>query len=230
MATQVLVVAEAIRDAIVAGRLRAGDRIKEVPLAAQLGVSRAPIRDALRILQAEGLVEILPNRGAIVPAVHAADVFEVYVLRASLGSLALHKLMLGEDRRAHRELESALRKFERAVARGDDRRAADADLAFQDAIVRGADMPRLAREFERLSWHVRMFIATLDLRFADQLATMLQEVEQLFAAIVAGDEAVAQRLWREKFERWMRHIVDRLPQDEHLDAAMWVALTSGPRA
>src|SRR3954463_4892156 len=85
--------AAARRGAITAGRSHPGARIKEIPLAAQLGISRGPIRDALRLLERDGLVELIPNRGAVVPAVHALDVLEVYALRASLGSLALHKLM-----------------------------------------------------------------------------------------------------------------------------------------
>ena len=69
---------EAIRDAIVGGRLRPGARIKEVPLAQDLGFSRAPVRDALRLLERDGLVALVPNRGAIVPELRAVDILEVY--------------------------------------------------------------------------------------------------------------------------------------------------------
>src|SRR5829696_9051732 len=85
---------DAIREAIVAGRLRPGERIKEIPLSEQLGFLRAPVRDALRLLERDGLVTLVPNRGAIVPELRAVDVLEVYALRASLGTLALQKLML----------------------------------------------------------------------------------------------------------------------------------------
>src|SRR3954447_16068038 len=85
---------EAVRAAIVGGRIRPGERIKEIPLANELGLSRGPIRDALKLLERDGLVQLIPNRGAVVPEIHALDVLEVYALRASLGSLALHKLML----------------------------------------------------------------------------------------------------------------------------------------
>jgi len=68
------VVAEALREAIVKGWLPPGERIKEIPLAEQLGVSRGPIRDALRLLAHDGLVTIIPNRGAVVPTPTSADV------------------------------------------------------------------------------------------------------------------------------------------------------------
>src|SRR4051812_50106683 len=85
---------EAVRDAIVAGRLRPGERIKEIPLAEELGFSRAPVRDALRLLERDGLVELVPNRGGVVPGLRAGDLLEVYGVGDSLGTLALHQLIL----------------------------------------------------------------------------------------------------------------------------------------
>src|SRR6476619_5881859 len=104
-------------DALVDGRLKPGQRLKEIPLAGQLGVSRGPIRDALRLLERDGLIDVIPNRGAVVPEVGALDVLEVYALRASLGSLALQKLML-ERRVPNKTLERALERLRTAVERG----------------------------------------------------------------------------------------------------------------
>ncbi len=222
--SNVVLVAEALREAIVRGRLRAGERIKEMPLAEQLGVSRGPIRDAMRLLHEEGLIEILPNRGAVVPEVHADGVLEVYALRASLGSLALHKLLLDADSAAVARIVAAARRVERAVQARREQRAADADLAFQDTIVRGSGLPLDAREFERLSWQVRMFIATLDMHYADKFSIMLEENAGLVAAIERREIRSAERVWREKFERWVRDFIERLP--EEFDAATWVALTA----
>ena len=111
------VVADALREAIVKGWLRPGERIKEIPLSEQLGVSRGPIREALRLLAHDGLVTIIPNRGAIVPTPTAADVLEVYAMRSALGSLALHKLMLEHSELPVTALEKELGRFELAVAR-----------------------------------------------------------------------------------------------------------------
>src|ERR1700742_1157638 len=125
---------EAVRAAIVEGRLRPGERIKEVPLADELGFSRAPVRDALRLLERDGLVTLVPNRGAIVPELRAVDVLEVYALRASLGTLALHKLMLGPEPLALAPLERELVRLVRAGERRRAGDAADADLAYQAAV------------------------------------------------------------------------------------------------
>src|SRR5690242_15941942 len=192
---------DAVRDAIVAGRLRPGERIKEIPLAGELGFSRAPVRDALRLLERDGLVELVPNRGAVVPALRAVDILEVYALRASLGTLALHKLMLDAESLDTRPLERELTRLARAGEQRRARDAAEADLAYQQAIVTAAGLPRVSREFERLTWQVRMFLGALAIDVLDSLERVVGEVQALHEAIVARDVAAAERLWREKFER-----------------------------
>jgi len=219
------VVADALREAIVKGWLRPGERIKEIPLSEQLGVSRGPIREALRLLAHDGLVTIIPNRGAIVPTPTSADVLEVYAMRSSLGSLALRKLMLGDAELPTAALERELGRFERAVARSKAPQAADADLAYQSAIVAGACLPRVARQFDQLTWQVRIFIGTRGLRFDDKLPLMLAEIRELHRAIVSRDPGTAERLWREKFERWVRDFMDQMA--EGFDRPLWVALTNG---
>jgi DNA-binding GntR family transcriptional regulator len=216
---------EAVRDAITAGRLRPGERIMEIPLAEELGFSRAPVRDALRLLERDGLVELVPNRGAIIPELRAVDILEVYALRTSLGTLALHKLMLDADALALVPLERELGRLVRAGERRRARDAADADLAYQQAIVTAAGLPRVTREFERLTWPVRMFLGALEIDVLENVERVIAEVQGLHEAIVARDVQAAERLWREKFERWISDLVGRL--DEDFDRDLWVALTRG---
>jgi DNA-binding GntR family transcriptional regulator len=219
------VVADALREAIVKGWIRPGERIKEIPLSEQLGVSRGPIREALRLLAHDGLVTIIPNRGAIVPTPTPADVLEVYAMRSALGSLALHKLMLGDEELPVTALERELARFERAVGRKRAAQAADADLAYQSAIVAGAELPRVGRQFDQLTWQVRIFIGTRGLRFDDKLPVMLAEIRDLHQAIVSRNPSRAERLWREKFERWVRDFMDQMA--EGFDRDLWMALTNG---
>lgn len=225
--SNVVVVAEALREALIEGRFRPGERIKEIPVARQLGTSRGPIRDALRLLENDGLVEIVPNRGAFVATVRARDILEVYALRTSIGSLALHKLMLDPNPSVDARLTRALSALETAVERGSERQAVRADLAFQSAIVEGAALERVSKEFDRLSWQVRQFIATLDVHYEDKLGLMLQETQSLHRAMVDRDGKRAEALWREKFERWVRDFIAGMP-DEDFDAELWLVLTAGP--
>ena len=210
--------------AILDGRSPPGERLKEIPLAEQLGISRGPIREALRLLERDGLVELIPNRGALVPEVKALDVLEVYALRASLGSLALQKLML-----ENRFPEAALEHDARAPARGGRRgRRPPAPptptSAYQSTIIAASGLPRVdAASSDRLTWQVRAFLTALDIGYEDKLARILAEVEALHAAIARRDAREAERLWRVKYERWVRDLVALLP--ETFDEALWTALT-----
>lgn len=220
-------VAAALREGLADGRFRSGERLKEIPLAEQLGVSRGPVRDALRLLHEDGLLELLPNRGAVVPAVHAADVLEVYALRCALGALALHKIVGQAARTDGAALGRRLGALDEAVAAGDEPAAVRADLAFQDEIVRAAGLRRVTVQFERLTLQVRMFVSLLDAHYDDKLGVMLREDAALLDAIAAGDVAGAEARWREKFERWVRDFVEHVPEED-FDRALWVALTRGP--
>jgi DNA-binding GntR family transcriptional regulator len=205
---------DAVRAAILEGRIKPGERIKELPLADRLGISRGPIRDALKLLERDGLVELIPNRGAVVPEIHALDVLEVYALRARLGSLALHKLML--------EGPVPRKQLERELSRMRTKHVAEGDLGYQAAIIAAAQLPRVLAEFERLTWQVRIFIASLEVTLEDKTERIIAEVEALHAAIVAGETAEAERLWRVKFEHWVRDLIDVLP--ERFDDQLWTAL------
>jgi DNA-binding GntR family transcriptional regulator len=216
---------DAIRAAIVEGRLRPGERIKEIPLADELGFSRGPIRDALRLLERDGLVQLVPNRGALVPELRAVDVLEVYALRASLGTLALQKLMLDSASLPVAALERELTRLVRAGERRRAGVAADADLGYQATLVAAARLPRVANEFERLTWQVRTVLGALHIDLLETLPRVVSEVEALHGAIVARDVGSAERLWQEKFERWIRDLVGRLEED--FDDELWVALTRG---
>jgi DNA-binding GntR family transcriptional regulator len=87
--------AEALRDAILRGALRPGQPLPQDELAAQHGVSKIPMREALVRLQAEGLVQMSPNRGAFVATLSPADVSEIYDMRIALESLALERAVPG---------------------------------------------------------------------------------------------------------------------------------------
>lgn len=126
-----------------------GERIKEVPLSEHLGVSRGPIREAIRLLEHDGLLKVIPNKGAVVPEPSVGDVLEVYAIRAALGSLALHKVMLESSALVAASLEKELTRFKDSVKRRKSSQAADADLSYQSALVAGADLPRVARQFEQ---------------------------------------------------------------------------------
>lgn len=224
-ASNVDVAAGALRDAIVKGRLKPGERITEVAVAEELGISRGPIREAIRLLEHDGLLKIEPNKGACVPEVCTDDVLEVYAMRAALGSLALHKFMLDSSEDAIARLDRELQWLRRGAEAGKAAQVIEADLRYQTTIVSLSAMSRVIRQFDRLTWQVRVFIASLDIRFEERLPAMVEEIEALHAAIVSADTALAECVWREKFELWVRDFTGQLEGD--FNRELWLTLTSG---
>ncbi len=137
------VVFQTLREAILQGRLKPGDRLMEIQLANQLGVSRTPIREAIRMLEQEGLAITVPRKGAQVAKMSEKDMEDVLETREVLDSLAVTKAC---ERMTSEELENlrnARDRFEAAVNSGDTREIAEADVAFHDVIYRASNNPKL---------------------------------------------------------------------------------------
>ena len=83
------VVFNTLRQAILTGELKPGERLMEIHLANKLGVSRTPIREAIRKLELEGLVNIIPNKGAYVTGISDKDVHDIYMIRSMLEGLCV---------------------------------------------------------------------------------------------------------------------------------------------
>lgn len=134
-----------LREAIIQGNLRPGDRLVERKLAAQLRVSRTPVREAIRVLEREGLVSHIPRVGAVVAEVDSQDVLDVYRIRAVLEGLAarLAAERIGEDQLE--ELNSLLRQVNRFARTGEHDRMETAHREFNDVLYRAAGSRRLYR-------------------------------------------------------------------------------------
>lgn len=136
---------ELIRDAILRGRLQPGERLKEAALAESFDISRTPVREALKVLQMEGLVDFAPNRGATVRSYTVDDLREIYSLRALLEGHAARRAAQWITPEALDDLRRMCDRFSRL-------RATDAPLhelvaenvAFHEAIMAAAGSPRLA--------------------------------------------------------------------------------------
>ncbi len=129
-------VVEAVFEQAASGILLPGDRILEVELAAKLGVSRAPIREALRILETQGLIESVPYRGMRIFDVTASLVRELNVVRRELEALSVAEAISGGTMgQLVAELGETVRAMEGAARQGLRREAARLDAQFHTAIV-----------------------------------------------------------------------------------------------
>lgn len=151
--------ADAVRKMILSGRLQPGDRVVENQLTHQLGVSRPPLREALRVLEQEGLLVQQPRRGAIVVPITLHDVYEIFTLRDQLERMAVE---LGVPVRVPARLErcrTALRELEEAARAGDAATVTDRAFDFHLAVVGLAGHRRLEDAYRSLSLQMRLCMA-----------------------------------------------------------------------
>ncbi|MDQ8708097.1 GntR family transcriptional regulator [Streptomyces sp. LHD-70] len=213
----------ALKEAMASGQFAAGERITEEPLAARLGVSRGPVRDALRMLAEEGLLELLPNKGAVIPTINATDVLETYASRASLGSVLLRRLVTLEPA-ALRPVSAALDQARAAVRHRDMQVMVEADTVFQDAFADAARLPRTALHFRRLNMQLRLFSSTLGLDYADASERVVRQDAAILEALRSRSGHDAVRHWRAKIEYMVRYMAAQLPQED-FDAQLWLTIS-----
>ena len=143
-------VVEQIRLAIIEGRLRPGNHLTETSLTSLLGVSRTPVREALILLEREGLVVAEPNRGVFVKAFSERDVDAIFTMRTALENFAAERVIevfSGEDA-AH--LEHLVGAQGAAIERGSLKEVRTTDMAFHQHLIERAEHPLLTRAWNEL--------------------------------------------------------------------------------
>jgi DNA-binding GntR family transcriptional regulator len=141
---------DALRQAVVSGVLSPGQRVNEAEIARQMQISRAPIREAIRQLEQEGLLESVPRRGTFVVVLSREDIEEVYTLRADLETRAVRRAITRLTPDDLATLESLLETMISAATAGDIPQLLEADIEFHRTIVEAADWARLRKLWEGL--------------------------------------------------------------------------------
>jgi DNA-binding GntR family transcriptional regulator len=188
--------AHTLRQAILSGRLAAGARLRQTDLAAQLRISRTPIREALVRLQQEGLVGLLPGGGVRVAMLDLDEALELYDLREVLDGLAARLAARSRGPAALARLEKALGRMEQCVERGEANAWFPAHVAFHDEIFRAAGHARLQALASVVRLSIRHFHPLL-LVTPNRLADAYREHRAIFDAVAVQDAGAAERLARE---------------------------------
>ncbi|MEY3734222.1 MAG: hypothetical protein RL347_1581 [Actinomycetota bacterium] len=212
-------VAQRIREAILDGTLGPGDRLIEADLAAELGVSRGPVREGIRLLASEGLVVLRRNRGAIVASPTFEDILEVYVLRKGLGSLALqHAISL--DIASAPEFEDVLvllRRLRDPQVQADPLLMIDADLAFQSALFDLSGLERVTSVLDQTARDIPIFVRVLGITYDDvDHAALITRHEHLIDAIRARRRSDVLRAWDDHIRTTVGEFSRGYP-DAHLE-------------
>lgn len=155
-----------LRDAVWSARLKPGQRLNELQLAAEYGVSRPPLREAIRTLEAEGLVSSVPRRGSFVRVLSARDVREIFTVRFGLEALAGELLVVRDDAAEIADgLDRQLDELEAQIGQGDLSQVINTDLGFHRQMVAAAGNLRLLSMWEQAVGEVRLAFTLVDANF-----------------------------------------------------------------
>lgn len=188
-------VADRIRDAIFDGVYPPGGQLREVELAAALGVSRGPVREALLRLEREGLVRSAWHRGATVTALSEQDVVELDTLRAALEQLAVRLVIDHAPDSALVAIDDVVQRMDRAV---DEHEMVRCDLDFHDAVYAASGHRRLREAWQAIRSQVYLFLLTrIGLDSEGYLASIPAEHRQLASALRERDREAALQLFAE---------------------------------
>lgn len=160
-------VADSLQRAILDGDLKPGQPLVESEIAAQLGISRAPVREAMQILVNHRLVDVVPYKGAVVRSLDGKDIEEVYGLRSVLEGFAAERAISHGAAQGTRVLRKICDAMQSAASQGDYRALLEADETFHRTLVKLAQHDLLYSAWNDLSMRVRQIMALSNLQFLD---------------------------------------------------------------
>jgi DNA-binding GntR family transcriptional regulator len=189
---------EHLIEEIISGRLKPGERIVEMRVAQELGVSQAPVREALRDLELFGFIVSLPYRGAQVREVSIADLVQIYPIRAALEGVAGRFAVGRIDEESLQRLEHLLEKMRNSSARNDHHTHVEADVEFHKTIIEASGNELIMRFWESMRLETTTFLTMVMSRRSLQELTERHVV--LLAALRSGDPLLAETAMRRHIE------------------------------
>ncbi len=189
-------VCEVLRDAIQRGILEPGERLMEIQLAEELGISRTPVREAIRKLEQEGYVIMMPRRGTYVSSMSVRDVKEIFEIRSALESLATTLATMRIEADELEKLRTLLTEIEGHIERKDIEKIVATDIEFHGLLYQVSRNERLVAIISR----------TLSMSYPGRLKETLAEHRAMVEAIAEGDVDAA----RDAAERHMEQAEETL--------------------
>lgn len=205
------VVFNTLRDAILRGELEPGARLMEIQLAEKLGVSRTPVREAIRKLELEGLAIMLPRRGAIVAAITISDLKDVLEVRRVLEGLTIELACKRMTEEELNKLKECGADFAEAVKGDDLTEIAKKDVAFHDIIYNASRNQRLIQILNNL--REQMYRYRLEyIKDANKRGTLVEEHADIIASIEVKDAVMAKKAIKKHIANQEKTIIENLSE------------------
>lgn len=205
----------ALREAILKGELKPGERLMESVLAAKLGVSRTPIREAMRKLEQEGLVTMTHRRGVEVASITLRDLKDVLEVRRYLEELAVELACKKATEKELVKLRELQEEFKQAIAGGDLKDMAETDEAFHDVIYQATGNQRLIQILNNL--REQMYRYRMEcIKDEDKRTTLVEEHQILIAAVCDRDVDRAKKAIHVHIDNQRQTIIENLTLNEEV--------------
>jgi len=187
------VVFNTLRQAILRGELKPGERLMEIQLANKLGVSRTPIREAIRKLELEGLVLMIPRKGAEVAEITEKSLKDVLEIRRALEDLAVRLACEKITKEELKELKKAGDEFKKVLKSQDITEVAEADVRFHDVIYMATDNPKLIQLLN--NFREQMYRFRVEYLKKDEVRPqLLAEHDEIIKYITEGNKEEASKV------------------------------------
>lgn len=200
------VVFHTLRQAILRGELKPGERLMEIQLANKLGVSRTPIREAIRKLELEGLVLMIPRKGAEVAEITEKSLCDVLEVREALEILAVELACEKITKGQIADLKDSAKAFEKTLKNKDVTMIAEADVAFHDVIYEATDNKRLIQLLNNLREQMYRYRVEY-LKKEEIYPQVIAEHEELIRKIEQGDKKAASEIIREHIDNQVDAVI-----------------------
>lgn len=208
------VVFNTLRQAILKGELKPGERLMEIQLANRLGVSRTPVREAIRKLELEGLVLMIPRKGAIVAEITIKDLEDVLEVRGVLEILAVQNACQNITEIQLQELKNAGNEFKRALMEEDLVESVQADIKFHEIIYGATNNHRLLQLLNNL--REQMYRYRMEyLKDKRMHKTLVDEHEAIRKALKKHDPVKAGNAVKVHIENQRKCIIDSLTSEKN---------------
>lgn len=207
------VVFQTLRQAILKGELKPGERLMEIHLAQKLGVSRTPVREAIRKLELDGLVLMIPRKGAVVAEITVSDMEDVLEVRMALEELAVKQACRRITQEQMKELAGYAEEFKKSLQGDDLAVSAQADVAFHEVIYQATGNKRLIQILSNL--REQMYRYRMEcLKDRQSHAQLLNEHKEILQALGSRDEKAALKWISCHIARQKESIISALTQKE----------------
>lgn len=209
------VIFNTLREAIIVGELKPGERLLEVQLSEKMGVSRTPVREAIRKLELEGLVNMIPRKGAHVADLSVKDIMDVLEVRASLDGLATALSAERITDEELKELNHVQTQFAQYFEKGNLQGLVKKDVEFHDIIYRSSRNDKLIQITNNLREQVQRF-RVIYLKDYSSTKEIIKEHADIYAALSERDPEVARKVAQKHIKNQEVTIIKSIKREEIL--------------